>query len=89
MEPGQITKEGTNALTLCSRATVNFKRGWFVIMCYAFRTEAVDGQDGFTILQLPLRDSAQSQGEAVEQEGGHGNAKPPEYLLWESSSGST
>ena len=57
---------------------------WFALSSYTFQTEAVDRLTGCTILQLPRK----APPETTEASGKQTDVQS-EYLLWETTSGSS
>ena len=62
-----------------SRKSFSATKGWFALSAYAFPTEVVDNQDGYTILRLA--DGEVDDGSKPESLGN--------YVLWEMADSST
>lgn len=58
---------------------------WFALSSHAFRTEAVNGQNGYTILRAPARETSENvlgtSGETRQEV----EIQKQEYMLWEFS----
>ncbi|MCJ1304409.1 Ribonuclease P protein subunit p40 [Hypocenomyce scalaris] len=66
---------------------------WFALNASAIKTEAIDGQDGYTILRLPTSNEGENEGNnrvASEADGDTGDTARPGvgYMLWELASAS-
>ena len=87
--PNKTKWEGTMELTLRRTALRPHGHALFAMCAYAFRTEPIDGQEGFTILSLPtLGDSnATSEATAIGPEVVVED-KSSRFLLWENTAGS-
>lgn len=64
---------------------------WFVLSSHAFHTEAVDWQDGYTILRAPAGEKSEKALRTSAETASQDLVEIPkeEYILWEFSQVST
>ncbi len=78
------TDRDTRSAICTQTLSNNGQERWLALTAYAFRTEAVHGQEGYTILRLPGQELHKDDGFPSET----GDEKPAEqpakeYVLWE------
>lgn len=62
---------------------------WFALSSHAFHTEAVNGQDGYTILRAPARETSEnSLNTSGETQQDLVEIRKQEYMQWEFSQAS-